>query len=80
MGRTDIPQVWRFTFGQGQKYAGFCQPIYGTYMTSRRKMFEMYGDKWAFQYSQVEWEAFEKDPRRGYELEKDLELVYAENV
>ena len=80
MGKTDVLQIWRFTFGQDHKHPGFCQPIYGTYITARRKMFEMYEDKWAFQYSQLEWEAFKNDPRRKYELEQDLELVYAENV
>lgn len=46
---------WIFTFGQGQEHAGCIVKIQGTRTSSREKMFEKYGDKWAFQYSLEEW-------------------------
>lgn len=46
---------WIFTFGQGQEHAGHIVKIKGTETSSRKKMFEKYGDKWAFQYTLEEW-------------------------
>lgn len=48
-------QWWIFTFGSGQKYSGkFCK-VYGTFNSARQKMFDHYGDNWAFQYTLDEW-------------------------
>lgn len=48
-------QWWIFTFGSGQLHEGqFCK-VYGTFTTARQKMFDHYGDNWAFQYSLKEW-------------------------
>lgn len=46
---------WYFTFGCGQKHAGHYVKIRGTYGEARKKMFERFGDEWAFQYSEQEW-------------------------
>ena len=46
---------WIFTFGSGQEHAGYFVKVKGTFSSSRKKMFEKYGDMWAFQYSLEEW-------------------------
>jgi hypothetical protein len=68
-----------FTFGCGQKHSGYCQPIFAPdYMTARRKMFELYDDKWAFMYFNEKWEEMKNNPRRLFKLETELEPVYCE--
>lgn len=52
---TEEMQWYIFTFGSGQKYAGHYVKFFGTYNTAREQMVMQYGDKWAFQYSQREW-------------------------
>ena len=47
-----------FTFGVGQPHAGKFVKIRGTFEESRQKMFDKYGDRWAFQYSEVEWRRY----------------------
>lgn len=74
---SDKKQVWRFTFGVGQNNAGYCQPILGTFASARAKMVSMYGLEWCFQYSEKEWEDIKNDPKRYWEMEKDLKLVEA---
>ena len=46
---------WVFTFGSGQKHEGYLVKIQGTRNSARKKMFENYGEDWAFQYSLEEW-------------------------
>ena len=75
---SEVKQIWRFTFGCGTDKAGYCQPILGTYSEARKKMFEMYGEHWAFQYSEQEWERIRDMPGRCWSLEKDLQLVEVE--
>ena len=48
-------EVWIFTFGIGHENAGHYVKIEGTYESARQKMFDRFGDKWAFQYSEKEW-------------------------
>lgn len=48
-------EVWYFTFGCGQEHAGHYVKIKGTFSEARAKMFDRFGDKWAFQYSEQEW-------------------------
>ena len=68
--------TWYFTFGCGQKHAGYCQPIKApSYGSARAKMFEMYGAEWAFQYSEQEWNETKNNPNRWWELEKELAVV-----
>lgn len=66
-------QWWTFTFGCGQVNAGKCVKIYGTYSEARSLMFMKYGDKWAFQYSQAEWEDNVNSPDRWWPVEETLE-------
>ena len=63
-----------FTFGSGHEYAGKCVRIEGDAETSRQKMFERYGSKWAFQYSAEEWERMKNDPNRFWEMEEEIEF------
>lgn len=71
-------QWWIFTFGCGQEHAGYYVRIHGTYRGARAKMCEKYGDKWAFQYSAVEWDEWSKDPDRVWCMEKELEVINEE--
>jgi len=72
-------EKYYFTFGSGQKHEGYCQPIFGDYWSARQKMIETYGNKWAFQYSQEEWNDMKKEPGRMflYPLEKEMEAMDA---
>lgn len=45
-----------FTFGYSQKHQGHYVKIKGTYGSAREKMVEQYGNEWAFQYSEAEWQ------------------------
>lgn len=65
---------WIFTFGCGQALAGKCVRISGTYGEARQKMMEVFGDKWAFQYSLEEWEQMKNDPNRMWPMEEELDL------
>lgn len=49
-------KTWHFTFGMNCPLEGYCQPIKAkSYRSAREKMFELHGNKWAFQYSEKEW-------------------------
>lgn len=63
-------QWYIFTFGSGQPHAGEYVRIYGTYGSARDKMFEKYGDRWAFQYTEEGWKEWED--RRPSFLEETL--------
>lgn len=52
-------QWWTFTFGCGQEHAGMYVKIYGTFASTRKIMFERYGEEWAFQYDEKEWQDWE---------------------
>ena len=72
------PQYWIFTFGYGQKHEGYYVKVKGTYGEARKKMVEEYGNKWGFQYSEVEWNKYEKQKKEGtlgYPLEKYLKTI-----
>lgn len=73
-------QSWIFTFGCGRDVygdrAGKAVRVFAdSYGEARQKMFEMHGDKWAFQYSAEEWERFENDPERFWYLEEIVEEI-----
>lgn len=69
-------EYWIFTFGCGQPHAGQAVKVAGeSYGDARRKMFEKYGAKWAFQYSEKEWNAFVNDPNRNWEMEEIVEVI-----
>ena len=45
-----------FTFcGDDPEHKNEAIRIYGTFESSRNKMFSLYGDKWAFQYPYEDW-------------------------
>jgi hypothetical protein len=68
-----------FTFGCGQKQAGYCQPIFAKdYEEARNKMFELHGAKWAFQYTGERWDAIKNNPNRIYTIETEMDPVYCE--
>lgn len=60
IGLKEQPEWWIFTFGYGQENEGKFVRIHGTYESARGKMFSEFGDKWAFQYSQEEWDDWKK--------------------
>jgi hypothetical protein len=71
----DNETLWYFTFGCGQIHAGYYVRFFGTFAEARRKMFERYGDRWAFQYSQQDWLAWEEKCRsEGMEHMLETEL------
>lgn len=49
--------------------------VKGDYGEARKKMFDRYGDKWAFQYSAEEWDGWKKDPRRAWYMEKEMCVI-----
>lgn len=67
-------QWWTFTFRCGQQHEGMYVKIYGTFKSARRKMFERYGSKWAFQYNEKEWRDWESK-RPYYIVELLLEKI-----
>ena len=56
-----MEEYYIFTFGVGQENANKYVKIYGDWITARKKMFDRFGDNWAFQYSKEEWDAWEKE-------------------
>jgi acid phosphatase class B len=74
-------QKFYFTFGRDQQYEGYCQPIVAKdYDTARAKMISMYGAKWAFQYTESQWNKTKNDPHR-HRIEVELpEIVVREDI
>ena len=52
---------WIFTFGCGQQHAGHYVKIFGTFESARAEMCERYGDKWAFQYTEEQFNGNETE-------------------
>lgn len=48
----DVEQDWFFTFGQAHVHRNKFVRIRGTWATARDKMCTLYGNRWAFQYSE----------------------------
>lgn len=67
-----------FTFGAGQQYEGFYQPIYAkTWSLARREMFLLHGEVWSAQYTETEW----KDAKKlGFAIEHPLEAICCDEV
>ena len=78
--RNEGYKKWYFTFGCGQVNAGKCQPIYAKSANkAREKMFDIYGEKWCWQYTEEEWKEIEDRPDRYWPMEEELpELVMRE--
>lgn len=70
-----MAEWWIFTFGCGQENAGKYVKIRGTFQEARAKMFEKYGEEWAFQYSEKNWEEMKADKTRMYRMETELEVI-----
>lgn len=69
-------KTWYFTFGIGMVLAGRVQPISApSYELARTTMFEVYGGKWAFQYSEEEWLKIKNKPDKWWSLETELPLI-----
>ena len=66
---------WYFTFGCGQKHAGYYVKIRGTFNEARKKMYEKYGKNWGFQYSEKQWEEMKNEPTRYWPMEEELEVM-----
>lgn len=68
-------EVYYFTFGMGQSMEGYCQPIIANdAKQAREKMFEVYGNEWAMQYTQSDYQDL---IAQGYATERLLEPLYA---
>lgn len=52
-------KTWIFTFGYGHKHPNTYVEIKGTHSSSRKKMFDRYGNKWSFQYPEEKREKLE---------------------
>ena len=48
------PRDWYFTWGCGQGHDNCYTVIRGTFATARKRMFELWGSKWAMQYSSAD--------------------------
>ena len=62
-----------FTFGVGQKHAGYYVKASGTYGEARQKMVDKYGLDWAFQYTEEEWQKWLDRKPIYIPAEKELE-------
>lgn len=67
-------EEWIFTFGVGHELRGHFIRIKGTYEEARAKMCEIFGMRWAFQYSAEEWNKWAKDPTRQWDMETEITL------
>ena len=65
-----------FTFGSGQKFGGYCQPVVAkNWVVARKIMFDKFGEDWGFQYSEEEWLGFKNDKDRMWPLERELATI-----
>lgn len=76
MNEVEEQKWWIFTFGCGHRFAGCYVKIYGTFSEARKKMCDKHGDKWAFQYSEENWNAMKNDIHRMFPMENTvLEVI-----
>lgn len=69
-------KTWYFTFRSSQENAGYCQPIQANSCgEARQKMFDVYGEKWAFQYSEEKWNELKNDKCRWWDMEIELPII-----
>lgn len=67
---------WYFTFGGKQPNEGMCQPIIApSFGAARQKMFELHGERWAFQYGEDQWNSWKNDPTRYWPMESELPTI-----
>lgn len=48
-------QNWYFSFGSGQLHDGRYVKFFGTRESTRKRMFDTWGQKWSTQYSEKQW-------------------------
>ena len=66
--------TWIFTFGSGQKHAGHFVRIQAeSWIEARREMFDRFGDQWGFQYTEEEWNEWERNRPPYVPIETELE-------
>lgn len=68
----EIEQDWIFTFGVGHEHAGHYVKIHGTYRSARDEMVRRHGRKWAFQYTEHEWQDWLRRKPDGIKAETEL--------
>lgn len=76
-------KTWVFTFGSGHMYEGGCVKITAPSMeAAREEMFRRYGSKWAFQYSEEDWDEWCSNASwHGVKVERTIqEIVLEEDV
>lgn len=68
---------WYFTFmGSDEVHRNCVQPIIAnSYMEARYAMFEKYGDNWAFQYSEDQWNDWNITRPVGFPIERELDVI-----
>ena len=73
-------ETWYFTFLSDDFTKGdYVQPIRAkSFGEARSKMFELYGEKWCFQYSEEQWEDWNRRRPHGFPIERELELIIVE--
>ena len=74
-----------FTFGSSEDHAHprMALPIVAdSYAIARDAMFKLYGDKWAFQYTEEEWECMKQRAKSEafFNLESELDEINADDV
>lgn len=72
-------QWYIFTFGYSQQHQNQYVKIYGTYNSARQKMFDKYGNKWAFQYTEDSWKEWERTRPSYLSVETMLEEIGEED-
>lgn len=70
-----MDEYYIFTFGSDHALAGKAIKIKGSFMASRLRMIEEFGTKWAFQYSEKEWEDLKNDPDRYWPMEEIIKVI-----
>jgi len=74
-------QKFIFTFGEGQEYMGHFVVVWANNDTiARADMISAYGNKWAFQYTEDEWKAWEHGKAAALGLEVETEIKFEKKV
>ena len=68
-----MAKTWIFTFGAGHVNAGHYVKIDGNYNTARDTMNNLFGDKWAFQYSEEDWSLYTTKAAQAFHDLKAIE-------
>lgn len=71
-----------FTFPGNHPLKNYIQPIFAKDVnTARAKMFERYGNKWGFFYTEEKWRQWEKEAKKmGLPMETELNPIYCKEA